>query len=115
MGYCRVSFFFSSRRRHTRLVSDWSSGVCSSDLTRVMVSAYQACVDYASFVYARRQEGLTPNEIDSIAMALSEKLGRDKPRETLRSEERRVGKERRCRRGTSDKKKKNKKPEGSGE
>src|SRR5262249_56501512 len=28
----RVSFFFSSRRRHTRLVSDWSSDVCSSDL-----------------------------------------------------------------------------------
>src|SRR5258706_594079 len=25
------SFFFSSRRRHTRLVSDWSSDVCSSD------------------------------------------------------------------------------------
>src|SRR5262249_861109 len=24
-------FFFSSRRRHTRLVSDWSSDVCSSD------------------------------------------------------------------------------------
>src|SRR3989339_1474252 len=23
--------FFSSRRRHTRLVSDWSSDVCSSD------------------------------------------------------------------------------------
>src|SRR5215213_10987206 len=27
-----MSFFFSSRRRHTRLVSDWSSDVCSSDL-----------------------------------------------------------------------------------
>src|SRR5438046_10242136 len=27
-------FFFSSRRRHTRLVSDWSSDVCSSDLLR---------------------------------------------------------------------------------
>src|SRR5258706_11642840 len=27
-----VIFFFSSRRRHTRLVSDWSSDVCSSDL-----------------------------------------------------------------------------------
>ena len=27
-------FFFSSRRRHTRLVSDWSSDVCSSDLTK---------------------------------------------------------------------------------
>src|SRR5438093_1793713 len=26
------SFFFSSRRRHTILVSDWSSDVCSSDL-----------------------------------------------------------------------------------
>src|SRR5258706_6421184 len=26
------SFFFSSRRRHTRLVRDWSSDVCSSDL-----------------------------------------------------------------------------------
>src|SRR5258706_3594585 len=25
-------FFFPSRRRHTRLVSDWSSDVCSSDL-----------------------------------------------------------------------------------
>src|SRR5258706_2815005 len=25
-------FLFSSRRRHTRLVSDWSSDVCSSDL-----------------------------------------------------------------------------------
>src|SRR5258706_1035334 len=29
-----ISFFFSSRRRHTRLVSDWSSDVCSSDLFR---------------------------------------------------------------------------------
>src|SRR5437899_11526142 len=26
------SFFFSSRRRHTRCLSDWSSDVCSSDL-----------------------------------------------------------------------------------
>src|SRR5262249_60201718 len=26
-----LGFFFSSRRRHTRLVSDWSSDVCSSD------------------------------------------------------------------------------------
>src|SRR5688500_19532209 len=27
-------FFFASRRRHTRLQGDWSSDVCSSDLTR---------------------------------------------------------------------------------
>src|SRR5436190_5866173 len=28
-----VFFFFSSRRRHTRSLCDWSSDVCSSDLT----------------------------------------------------------------------------------
>src|SRR5205814_3952813 len=27
-----VFFFFSSRRRHTRCLSDWSSDVCSSEL-----------------------------------------------------------------------------------
>src|SRR5882724_4523549 len=27
-----ILFFFSSRRRHTRCLSDWSSDVCSSDL-----------------------------------------------------------------------------------
>src|SRR6266536_6230662 len=27
-----TSFFFSSRRRHTRSTRDWSSDVCSSDL-----------------------------------------------------------------------------------
>src|SRR5438093_12413116 len=32
-------FFFSSRRRHTRLVSDWSSDVCSSDLSHVLKNA----------------------------------------------------------------------------
>src|SRR5437762_10641488 len=29
---CGFSFFFSSRRRHTRYIGDWSSDVCSSDL-----------------------------------------------------------------------------------
>src|SRR2546430_10031238 len=29
-----MSFFFSSRRRHTRFDCDWSSDVCSSDLFR---------------------------------------------------------------------------------
>src|SRR6266852_5429849 len=28
-----IFFFFSSRRRHTRCYRDWSSDVCSSDLT----------------------------------------------------------------------------------
>src|SRR5256885_6846287 len=35
-GACRCAlFFFSSRRRHTRLQGDWSSDVCSSDLPGV--------------------------------------------------------------------------------
>src|SRR5690349_17304443 len=29
-----IRFFFSSRRRHTRSLRDWSSDVCSSDLSR---------------------------------------------------------------------------------
>src|SRR5208282_6313381 len=32
-------FFFSSRRRHTRCYRDWSSDVCSSDLTRWTIEA----------------------------------------------------------------------------
>src|SRR5690242_20865571 len=32
MQLVRLLFFFSSRRRHTRLTCDWSSDVCSSDL-----------------------------------------------------------------------------------
>src|SRR5256884_4232826 len=32
-GVCSVCFFFSSRRRHTRCSRDWSSDVCSSDLS----------------------------------------------------------------------------------
>src|SRR5437764_10417313 len=30
-------FFFSSRRRHTRYIGDWSSDVCSSDLSDIRV------------------------------------------------------------------------------
>src|SRR5437879_10263811 len=30
-----LPFFFSSRRRHTRYIGDWSSDVCSSDLARL--------------------------------------------------------------------------------
>src|SRR5256885_9692315 len=33
-------FFFSSRRRHTRLQGDWSSDVCSSDLAIAMVGIH---------------------------------------------------------------------------
>src|SRR5947207_12676083 len=35
-------FFFSSRRRHTRSLCDWSSDVCSSDLTLTWGSSGKA-------------------------------------------------------------------------
>src|SRR3972149_3190149 len=35
-------FFFSSRRRHTRVDCDWSSDVCSSDLQEVVAVAASA-------------------------------------------------------------------------
>src|SRR5690606_40742605 len=36
-----IYFFFSSRRRHTRFSRDWSSDVCSSDLTLEAETAEQ--------------------------------------------------------------------------
>src|SRR6266480_6876366 len=48
----RSVFFFSSRRRHTRLTCDWSSDVCSSDL----------------LVLELRQQ-VAPAEIDSVQVA----------------------------------------------
>src|SRR5205807_3869917 len=46
-------FFFSSRRRHTRLQGDWSSDVCSSDLS----VGQKADVDlYLKLFRAQRKE-----------------------------------------------------------
>src|SRR5690606_40430506 len=33
-----LTFFFSSRRRHTRFSRDWSSDVCSSDLDGIFTA-----------------------------------------------------------------------------
>src|SRR5262249_58047993 len=67
-------FFFSSRRRHTRLVSDWSSDVCSSDLRlKPYTATYVNTLGLAQYRAGRFQQAVD------------------------RSEERRVGKEWRCR------------------
>src|SRR5256885_741393 len=83
------SFFFSSRRRHTRLQGDWSSDVCSSDLIELL--ATEALVN----------EGLVPRaDFDKMKSRAAFNLERAKELEkTLnhRSEERRVGKECRSR------------------
>src|SRR5690554_7152601 len=43
MSFSYLFFFFSSRRRHTRCGRDWSSDVCSSDLTFPMLTPGNAC------------------------------------------------------------------------
>src|SRR5437764_6637405 len=88
-------FFFSSRRRHTRYIGDWSSDVCSSDLIvareRPVVGDVDPRVGAACVDLARHDE--RRERADQITTLLRHDLpfGKD------RSEERRVGKE--CRSG----------------
>src|SRR5215467_375086 len=53
-----IFFFFSSRRRHTRLQGDWSSDVCSSDL--------KAAEKAHNFVDARFSIGLSLDDKGGI-------------------------------------------------
>src|SRR5262245_66286307 len=88
-------FFFSSRRRHTRCLSDWSSDVCSSDL--LMISTIMAtkvtsppAKSKVKFCFARRRK--SPIQVILFSNATRRAIcGR------FRSEERRVGKECRSR------------------
>src|SRR6266566_130573 len=80
-------FFFSSRRRHTRLQGDWSSDVCSSDLDERIAHLLLGT------------QGVTA----SRPLTLGEHGNR--------SEERRVGKECRSRWSRYQKKKKTRKVE----
>src|SRR2546426_11272638 len=51
-------FFFSSRRRHTRLQGDWSSDVCSSDLP-----TSRPCTEtYLHMHYALQAHGVKPSD-----------------------------------------------------
>src|SRR5205085_7093743 len=90
------AFFFSSRRRHTRFDCDWNSDVCSSDLGGSPRSlgcrhtwSTPRTVGRAS-VYAGGTFFYGFNE-PVLALALSESHI-----ESMRSEERRVGKECMC-------------------
>src|SRR5262245_65705089 len=93
-------FFFSSRRRHTRCLSDWSSDVCSSDL-----SSWTAPPTWATGL--RRISCCPCPDRPRKAHA-----ARHPPRDCLpRSEERRVGKECRSRWSPDHYKKKTKRIE----
>src|SRR5690554_7521480 len=88
------SFFFSSRRRHTRCGRDWSSDVCSSDLNKPLV---ERVVTITGDHVAKPSNILS--RIGTPLINLIEVAG-GLPEETSkivsggpRSEERRVGKE----------------------
>src|SRR5256885_11822531 len=86
-------FFFSSRRRHTRLQGDWSSDVCSSDLpsTSNKTTAVRRRSDNAPRAERRRS-------LSSLRTAAASGRGPPPTNEaSRRSEERRVGKECRSR------------------
>src|SRR5437016_12472017 len=81
-----VRFFFSSRRRHTRLVSDWSSDVCSSDLDGRRLG--QDVEDGKTvFLVQRHEEAGHDRKVKGhVALVAGAEIGDG------RSEERRVGK-----------------------
>src|SRR5689334_19707239 len=78
-----LEFFVSSRRRHTRWNCDWSSDVCSSDLTTPLL-----------IIHGSADWRVSANE----AIEMVQKLyACQHPTRFIRSEERRVGKECRSR------------------
>src|SRR5256885_12273846 len=91
----RVFFFFSSRRRHTRLQGDWSSDVCSSDLGGGIFLS--PLLLYTGWSETRTTSAIAAPFI--LVNSISGLLGHLSSVSQLpgRSEERRVGKECRSR------------------
>src|SRR5207245_7347513 len=96
---------FSSRRRHTRCYRDWSSDVCSSDLghkpgTAVVRAAYSLhnALVFPHIVFATYYGGgLRAIDITDAFSPVEVGYYFGQPvKQVRRSEERRVGKERRC-------------------
>src|SRR5262245_65366452 len=94
MSLCVSSFFFSSRRRHTRCLSDWSSDVCSSDLVRARIAApaenrSPVAVRLRVRVYDERDQ---LRDVDGAPVTLEPGAETVLEWRLPRSEERRVGK-----------------------
>src|SRR2546426_7734590 len=90
-------FFFSSRRRHTRLQGDWSSDVCSSDLFKDLADRKKEVYDEDLMAIATDEVTQTVAplyELDYLHVISGTGVV---PSATVRSEERRVGKECRSR------------------
>src|SRR5256885_4085691 len=91
-----VRFFFSSRRRHTRLQGDWSSDVCSSDLGD---TPPPDPTNFASYnIYSLNLEnGDLVQYTDVVGGCFTPVVFTGENNRERRSEERRVGKECRSR------------------
>src|SRR5256885_5878373 len=87
-------FFFSSRRRHTRLQGDWSSDVCSSDLVARRSVAVARALRMDEHAQTTVRLGAYLHDLGKVRVP-HEILS--KPGPLTRSEERRVGKECRSR------------------
>src|SRR5436189_820819 len=93
-------FFFSSRRRHTRYIGDWSSDVCSSDLWRPNAAATSSTSSVVSPDAISRSGGRSSRVATSSSSGRTKfavTVGAHGPGARRRSEERRVGKESRSR------------------
>src|SRR5699024_12113478 len=96
-------FLFSSRRRHTRSIRDWSSDVCSSDLKKRASIAVELLADPKLFFLDEPTSGLDPGTEKSLMLSLKT-LAQQHGKTIImvtRSEERRVGKEKRNREWTN--------------
>ena len=110
-------FFFSSRRRHTIWVSDWSSDVCSSDLSlaepvwkllvgsklnlddlNAMDRGFVSKYSYLMTFELKQQDNSSPEDmkIEDLELPFSVRSASGKDI-FIRSEERHVGKECRSR------------------
>src|SRR5262249_56982219 len=106
-AFWRCCFFFASRRRHTRLVSDWSSDVCSSDLFHQRVLRVEDHQIHALIEREVRPELVTRHarafRVHAVRVGAAALLELVTP---ARSEERRVGKEGGSRRSAAHEKEK---------
>src|SRR5688500_19073534 len=73
-----IWFFFSSRRRHTRLQGDWSSDVCSSDLDAVVTTAGSDGVSDLGEVLADAEERLRSGASAGSRVEIGRASGRDR-------------------------------------
>src|SRR6476619_8209132 len=88
-----VFVFFSSRRRHTRLVSDWSSDVCSSDLLKGQfdrIASIEMFEAVGEEYWSRSEERRVGKSVDLGGRRIikKKKIEKEKHKETIKIKKR---------------------------